>query len=468
MLSDLFSDWSPHLRALTSNPFIWAREHWTFLLLVILSASAILWWLSGILTTDEGRFCPGPRPRNLRRLLSFLWPINWVSHWSSLARCGYDLSHTPPDHTGRQTCPECGSPSTRSHQIPGTLTLSIRPSRWRRPIALHSGLRPRIFRRDVVAGLILLMCLALWKSPTYRHATYLQLLPHRVIIFAASTLGQSSPDRLESELMSRIADPTLPAADATHAIPALIARLQHDSRTWNGWSAADALGRLLNSTNSALAAATDAALETALTHPDRQTRQLAAGVLRRHIAANPHTAPSPRLLAVTAEGLDADDVDERTGWLANAREGVAFLHTHAKAAAPVLRRKLNDSNPQGRWLAAVIIARAALIDLMPYAAPILIAQLADNDTRGDERVAADALRHFGPAIIPLLTPHFESEDPQLRTWCGRLVRELREAEQGHTPAPILPNRHTIVYQPGRNPEPNAQRAAQIPATLTTP
>jgi HEAT repeat protein len=87
---------------------------------------------------------------------------------------------------------------------------------------------------------------------------------------------------------------------------------------------------------------------------------------------------------------------------------------------------------------------------MPYAAPILIEQLRDNDTIGDERIAADALRHFGPAIIPILTPHFESDDAQLRTWCGRLVREVREAENGLTPAPILPSRHMLVYQPGSN------------------
>jgi HEAT repeat protein len=309
---------------------------------------------------------------------------------------------------------------------------------------------PRIFRRDVVAGLTLLTCLILWKSPTYRYATYLQLLPDRVIILATLTLGAVSPDTLESEFMSRISDPALSAANASNAIPALIERLRADERAWNGWAAADALGRLLVSADVAIATATDAALEAALRDSDRQTRQLAAGVLRRHIESVPNSAPSPQLLAVTVEGLDSDDLDNRSGWLANAREGVTFLHTHAPASAGFLRHKLSDSNPQGRWLAAVIIARSQLTDLMPDAAPILIEQLRDNDTLGDERIAADALRHFGPEVIPLLTPHFESDDAQLRTWCGRLVREVREAESGLTPAPILPSRHMLVYQPGSN------------------
>lgn len=454
MLSDLFSDWSPHLRALWNDPSVWLREHWTFVLLVLISIAALVWWLIGLLTTDDGRFCPGPRPAGFlwsRRIASLLWPINWVSHWSSLARCGYDLAHTPFDHTGHQTCPECGHHSPRSRQIPGILHIRIHPLRWRRPVSLRAGIRPRIFRRDVVAGLTLLACLMLWKSPLYRHSAFLQHLPDRAIILLASALGNASPDRLESEFMMRVADPALSAPDANHAIPVLISRLRNDSRQWNGWQASDTLCQLLRSPDSTISLAADTALEAAMRAPDRQTRQLAAGVLRRHfttLSALSNTSPSPRLLAVTVEGLDADDMDERSGWLANAREGVTFLHTHAHAAAPFLHHKLADSNPQGRWLAAVIIARAQLPELMPDAAPILIAQLRDNDTDGDERVAADALRHFGPAIIPLLTPHFESDDPQLRTWCGRLVRELREAEQGRTPAPILPNRHMLIYTPG--------------------
>ncbi|MBU6411974.1 MAG: hypothetical protein KGS45_00750 [Planctomycetes bacterium] len=451
MIADLFSDWSPHLRALWNDPLVWIREHWTFVLLAIISIAAIGWWFLGLLTTDHGRFCPGPRPAGFllwRRIIAALWPVNWVSHWSSLARCGYDLSHTPADHTGHQTCPECGTRSARSHQIPGTLSLAIRPTRWRRPVSLRSSLRPRIFRRDVVAGLTLLGCLILWKSPTYRHATFVRHLPDRAIISLCSALGHASPDHLESEFMTRVSDPALSAADAPHAIPVLISRLSDDSRQWNGWQASDTLCQLLSSPDAKISIAADTALDAALQHPDRQTRQFVAGVLRRHLAKLPGSTPSPRLLAVTVEGLDGDNLDERTGWLANAREGVTFLQTHAAASARFLHHKLSDSNPQGRWLAAVIIARASLTDLIPEAAPILIAQLRDNDTSGDERVAADALRHFGPAIIPLLTPHFESDDAQLRTWCGRLVRELREAEHGLVPAPILPHRYTLIYTPG--------------------
>jgi hypothetical protein len=447
MLSDLAADCQPHLRALWNDPFAWMREHWTFLLLVITSAAAVGWWLLGLLTTDAGRFCPGPRPAGFlgwRSILRALWPIHWISHWSSLARCGYDLSHTPSNTSHQQTCPECGQRSTAAEQIPAALGLSFSLRRpWSIPIRLSPTHRPRVFRRDVVAGLTLLACLILWKSPTYRYAMYLDAIPDRVIIIAARTLGNASPDHLEGRLFRCVTDPALSATDADLAIPALIQRLRTDGRSWNGWQSADALGHLLISPDHTITTQTFTALEKALRNPDRQARQLAAAVLRRHLEKFP-AAPSPALIATTVEGLDADDLDNRSSWVANANEGVAFLIQHAKLAQPYLASKLTDNDSQGRWLAAVIIARAGLTDLLPQAAPILIEQLRDNDTWGDERVAADALRHFGPPIIPLLTAHFDSSDPQLRTWCGRIVRELREQEQGITPAPILPNRHVLV------------------------
>jgi hypothetical protein len=447
MLSDLAADCLPHLRALWHDPFAWMREHWTFLLLVITSAAAVGWWLVGLLTTDSGRFCPGPRPAGFlfwRSILRALWPINWVSHWSSLARCGYDLSRTPIDTSHQQTCPECGLRSSSAQQIPAALRLSISPKRLRsRPIRLSAAHRPRIFRRDVVAGLVLLACLILWKSPTYRYAMYLEVLPDRIIIIAARTLGNASPGHLEDRLFRCVTDPTLSAIDADLAIPALIQRLRTDDRSWNGWQSADALGHLLASPDNTIAMLASTALQETLRTPDRQARQLAAAVLRRHLDKFPDS-PSPALIASTIEGLDADDMDNRSGWVANANEGVAFLIRHAQLAQPSLAGKLTDTESQGRWLAAVIVARAKLTDLLPNAAPILIEQLRDNDIWGDERVAADALRHFGPPVIPLLMAHFDSPDPQLRTWCGRIVREIREQEQGITPAPILPNQHMLV------------------------
>lgn len=453
MISDLVSEWSPHLRAIWNDPFTWMREHWTFLLLVLASLIAVGWWLMGLVTVDDGRFCPGPAPARSflgwRNIVAKLWPINWVSYWHSLAQCGYDLSQTPTDNTQCQICPECGHRSGRSQQIPAALTLSLSKRRhWLPAIGLQSTNRPRIFRRDVVAGLVLLGCLTLWRSPTYRYASYLESAPDRFIILAAHILGPASPDHLEDLLRRRIMDPGLAAADAELAIPGLLQRLRSDSRSWNGWYASDALQHLLKSSDLTIATTATRSLETALTDPNRQARQLAAAVMRRHLSQPNADPPSAALLAVTVEGLDGDELDERSGWVANAREGVEFLIRHAPRAKPFLQQKLGDPDAQGRWLAAVIVARANLTELMTDAAPILIEQLRDNDTSGDERVAADALRHFGPAIIPALTPHFESSDAQLRTWCGRLVRELRESQQGVTPAPILPRAEMLIYRPG--------------------
>ena len=203
----------------------------------------------------------------------------------------------------------------------------------------------------------------------------------------------------------------------------LIADLANDERNMNATHALERLRVLWPRSRPAL--------EAALASRDRQTRYLAAEVLRDTLAANPPDA----LLHVCVENL----AEERGGALAwylswgKVSTAAHFLIEHIDRAEPLLDRAMRDGDPQQRLIAAAIIAECPRRGGLHLAVPILLEHLRDNDIEGDAQIAVPALLAAGERITPWLEPFRHDEDTQRR----QLVRALL-AHYGHPTDPAQP------------------------------
>jgi len=336
------------------------------------------------------RFCPGP-PRPL-------W--KWLSPWAWFVRpvCGYDLAGLHAESNGAITCPECGrrlASLARAPYSPGRV-------RWRR---------------------LMLTTIALaWAAvfiPYIRYGAWTTDMPNWLVVLHRAALGQQGIPALRRDADRRLSQRLLSPEQSNWLIPTLINDLRKDDIQGNAETAMDHL--------EGLGIRAVPALERALDSKDWQQRQLAAHILRL-IHENlgwDAFVPSPRLLAVTAEGLRDDHFpseppDEREhrpyrySYVYNGREGLNYLARVGAPATAVLRDSMWYGDPQARLLAAGAAGFAGLTDLLPSAAPILVEHLKDANSYRDAEFASSALRSFGPAAMPYLEECVESLDAQKR------------------------------------------------------
>jgi hypothetical protein len=201
-----------------------------------------------------------------------------------------------------------------------------------------------------------------------------------------------------------------PPADAA-SIARLIADLADDDVPWN---AHHAMWRLQE-----IGTAAEGQLEAALLSHDWQQRQIAAHCLR----GLEDYEPSDRLLEVTVEGLRDDDLPAETRegrrvaytYVFNAKYGMRYLLEHVRRAEPLLLDGLRSDDEQQRFLCAFILGYAGFSSGIPEGAPVLLAQLRDNDITDDAIMGAAALYRFGPEVMPhLLAALSEADDQQAR------------------------------------------------------
>ncbi len=186
------------------------------------------------------------------------------------------------------------------------------------------------------------------------------------------------------------------------------------------------------------------ALEEALDSDDIQQRHFAAHVLRKTCDKN----PSPRLLAVTVEGLSHDEVPDDPGslpYVYNALEGVDFLLTHTDGAKADLVKALAAYDGQQRFLAAYIVGMSRKPWRVRHVCSLLIEHLEDNDVPNDASLACSALFRIGDAALPLLRRHLHSDDKQQRELVGLLIDDIQSPPrlQGH----LKTAGYNVIYDP---------------------
>jgi len=152
-------------------------------------------------------------------------------------------------------------------------------------------------------------------------------------------------------------------------------------------------------------------LEEALSHQDFQARQTAADLLRHSC---PEYKPSDKLIEVTFELLNADDLDYNHTYLMSS--GGAFNYLNETSVYPRVRNRLLNNlqsrNPRERLYSALLAAEHGETSYANTLARIMIPHLADNDLSNDAAASAFALYQLGPSVLPHLQPYRNSTDPQ--------------------------------------------------------
>ncbi|MEM7164696.1 MAG: HEAT repeat domain-containing protein [Planctomycetota bacterium] len=161
-------------------------------------------------------------------------------------------------------------------------------------------------------------------------------------------------------------------------------------------------------------------LEDALQSDDYQQRQLAATILRRS-----GLSPSDLLLEVTVEGLHNDEMHVHNT-VANARDGLAYLRKHVKAAREHLVAALTSADEQQAFLSAYLLGWGRQTIGLPRACDILIEHLADNNIPDDACLSCQALYRLGKAAVPFLQEQQHSSDRQQRDLVQLLLLNINE------------------------------------------
>lgn len=338
------------------------------------------------------RLCPGPA----RGWRGWLHPRSWLvalGFGTRLGRgCRYDLTGLRPDATGAIRCPECGRILHTDRQ-----TLRTDTQTWPRRLCV----------------LLLLLASVAWLWVDVRVGRWVHRLPTLAVVTTRHALGRDAPPELKAEWWRRLRNDQVDPLSARLLNGWLVEDLRNDQQWGNASSAMEALEML--------GPRAIPALEHALTDPDRQKRHMAAMTLQRIDA---YTNPSPTFLKVCVEALENDYEP-----MFNRSSACFYLTDRLPPGAdalldPLLADATRSSDPQQRLLSACIAGWRARANLLPYAAPVLIDAMRDNDVEGDARVALPALFRFGDPVRPYLEPLTNDLDQQLADSCKLILLRL--------------------------------------------
>ena len=215
-------------------------------------------------------------------------------------------------------------------------------------------------------------------------------------------------------------------------------QLRDDDIRWNAGQALHLL-RMLDSANDPTLRPL---LLDCLNSVDLQQRSLVARFLRASAA----TAEDEMLLAA-ARDLRDDVVPKPhksltfrgypEGWnfwnslrlphdLHNARQAARMLIGEGPRAWPHVLKRLHASDPQERFLAAVILARTRCAENLDLTVTVLVTHLKDNDWKGDATIAGRALHELGEEALPHLRRLMSIADPQGRRLVRLAIEEIEE------------------------------------------
>ena len=93
---------------------------------------------------------------------------------------------------------------------------------------------------------------------------------------------------------------------------------------------------------------------------------------------------------------------------------------------PHVLKRLHASDPQERFLAAVILARTHCAENLDLTVTVLVTHLKDNDWKGDAIIAGRALHELGESALPHLRRLRGIADGQGRRLVRLAIEEIEE------------------------------------------
>lgn len=362
------------------------QEQITTWTLTVTSLVAMVVLLGAIYTWPRGerRRCPGDRR----------WRRLWNPHrWIRRSDCWQDLHGLRSTSENEVRCPECG----RSTPIRGLL---------------RDGRRYRLGGVGIVLGVIVMgshLGVGIYSGRPLR------TMPTTALVLLSNTALGEHRTVVRKEIEQRVDDGTVAGFDARRLADVLVRDLRADGRKWNANTAFDHLQRMWPESQ--------AALEHELVAGDRQSRKVAAQILRRNGAP-----PSPQLLLVSVDDLADDwDVGARSLLPGNNRQAARYLITHYPVASDLVRAALDAEDPQQRWLATVVCGFARDSAVIDQVVPFLAAELRDGP--GNARAAAVTLFRFGPPMIEALRPYADDDDRQCRETVRSIIERLEHPDR---------------------------------------
>ncbi|HMO50119.1 MAG TPA: LysM domain-containing protein [Kiritimatiellia bacterium] len=189
-------------------------------------------------------------------------------------------------------------------------------------------------------------------------------------------------------------------------------------------------------------------LEEALYDQDFQARHIAANMLRLFC---PSPTPSDRLIELSFELLDQDDLDYNFNYLVSAHSAFELLadsNIYPRVRSRILNN-LSHKDARTRLYSALIAAQHRETAMTETLVRIMAPHLADNDLRGDAAACAYAIHQLGPAVLPYLRTYRTSSDVQQTELANLIYTSL---ETGAIPdfAPAMYasyNRMPIEWRP---------------------
>ena len=362
------------------------QEQITTWALTVTSLVAMVVLLGAIYTWPRGerRRCPGDRR----------WRRLWNPHrWIRRSDCWQDLHGLRSTSENEVRCPECG----RSTPIRGLL---------------RDGRRYRLGGVGIVLGVIVTGSHLGVGIHTGRP---LRTMPTTALVLLSNTSMGAYRSTIRREVDRRLQEDSINGFDARTLADALVHDLRADDATWNAHSAVERLYWMWPESRTAL--------ERELTEGDRQSRKIAAAMLRW--AGAP---PSERLLAMSVDDLVHDpDAARVTTLIDNHLGAAAYLIDHYRHARSLIHAAISSDDPRQRHLAMVISGFAGDPTAIESAVAVLVDDLRDGP--GNARVAAVALFGFGPPVIEALRPYVDDHDQQCRESVRSIIERLEHPDR---------------------------------------
>ena len=350
------------------------------------SLAAMVLLLIAIYTWPRGgrRRCPGSRG----------WENLWnPGRWIRRSDCWHDLHGLRSSPEDEVRCPECG----RSTPIRGLL---------------RDGRRLRVGLVGIVLGMIGIgshLGIALHSGRPLRS------VPTTALVLLSNTSAGGYRSTIRREVDERLEERSIVGFDARRLSSALVRDLRADGQTWNAHSAVEDLYGMWPDSRHAL--------ERELVAGDRQSRKIAASMLRRK-----RVTPSERLLEISVDDL-ADDAElHRVSALrSNHRHAASYLIDHYRHARSLVHEAITSDDPQQSLMAMVICGFAEDPSAIELVVPRLVADLRDGP--GNARLAAATLFRFGPAVVEALRRHAEDDDRQCREAIRSIIERLEHPDR---------------------------------------
>jgi len=265
---------------------------------------------------------------------------------------------------------------------------------------------------------LLLAVLAGFLGPI-QDGTWTRVVPtYPLVMLAKTSFGMTRTD-LRNEIETRVNNGSVRGRSARE-LSAILAKDLRNDGIWG--SAFDARAMLTSLWPDSMAA-----LENETMVGDGQSKVLATQLLRAH-------SKTPSEIVLVSCVADLHDDGDEDGWEmmeGNAADAAVYLLRWWNLSSRYVRGAMLSSDVQQQFLAATVAGFAGCDEEKERIVEILFPYILDNNFRGDAKIAAPAMYHVGPNVIPLLQRKLSVADEQAEQIILHIIERLENPDRSY-------------------------------------